>query len=318
MALLLVAATRSNPELAAKWLNSLLQKPALTLADLEGSAAAAGLDATALRRAAELPATTVDLQENMRLAAHVEAQGGSIFLNGKRWLGHAGDNGLPNAIVQCSHEVTPLLARGLTPQQAYAQLTGDAKFRGDAELDLLAPERLGEMTGLPHFGSAGTPVHLFVDFASPHSRAAFFMLKHLIGRGDTPIVLTLASIASASEPCVTPAGAAFYVADKMGKGLDFADGLFNARNPNDWPTIFALTKKLHLSQPQLQKNIESEPIRQMARMTAKLKAQLDMGEEPVLYIGDQLYQGPLDESRIERAVRFVHTSQATAQMRGNH
>ncbi len=318
VALLVVAATRTNPDIAAKWLKSLLQKPALTQADLESATAVAGLDGAALRKAAELPATTVDLQENMRLAAHVEAQGGSIYLNGRRWLGHAGDSGLSNAIAECNSEVTPLLQRGLTPPQAYAQLTGDAKFRGDAELDLLPSEILGEMTDLPHFGSAGTPVHLFVDFASPHSRAAFFMLKRLVGRGDTPIVLTLASIASAAEPCVTPAGAAFYVADKMGKGLEFADGLFNARNPNDWPTIFALTKKLHLSQPQLQKGLETEPIRQIARMTAKLKTQLDMGEEPVLYIGDQLYQGPLDESRIERAVRFVQTHAPKTQLRGTH
>jgi hypothetical protein len=91
----------------------------------------------------------------------------------------------------------------------------------------------------------------------------------------------------------------------MGKGLPFAERLFDARSPNDWPTVFAIAKKLRLPFAAFQKDVDGPAARAVADGVCRVVQRLDLAEEPVIYLGDRLYAGPLDEARIERALRFV-------------
>jgi len=310
VALLLTAAAQGWPEVAPKLLAALSQRPPMTGADVEALAAAQGMDPVALRKAAEAPAATVAVQQGIALAERVDAWPGAIFLNGRRWLGHALDTGLAPAIDSLRAEFQSQAARmrGQPAAKVYAALVDQGRWRSDADLDLHAPETLGDLASLPELGSVGVPVHLFVDFASPHSRAAFFMVRRLVTSTEMPIRLRMSSIASSSEPCVTPSGAAFVVAHRMGKGMAMAELLFEARSPNQWQAIFGFVKKLRLKLGDFQKTVDHESTREVARTTARVKSRLDMADEPVLYIGDRLYVGPLDEARIERAIRLLQHS----------
>jgi hypothetical protein len=267
------------------------------------------VDIGKLKPVQEAPATTARLFQTLDLAARTDARPGALFLNGRRWLGLTTDAGLDASLLQLEAEARQHASQGTPPAEVYARLIQPGRWRSDAELDLQPPEVLGDTSLLPILGPerpGAQDVFLFVDFASPHSRAAFYMLRRLIGSRDLPVRLHMGSIASATEPCVTPSGAAFVVATTLGKGQEWAERLFDLNKPNDWPTLFAEAKKSKLPLPTFQKLVDAEATRAVARAIASLKTRLDMAEEPVLYIGDRLYAGPLDEARIEQAIRFVH------------
>jgi len=264
-----------------------------------------GIAVADLRRAAAAPAATVRVQHAVTLAAGVDAQPGALFLNGRRWLGRASDPAFGAVLEELAAQARARQAAGVPPEKVYAALIEPGRWRSDEERDIGVPERLGDVSLLPEFGTGGPPVHLFVDFASPHSRAAFYMVRRLVSGTSPGIRLRMVSIASAAEPGVTASGAAFVVATKMGKGMEFAEQLFTARDPNHWPTVFAIVKKLRLPLATFQKQVDAEATRAVAAVAARLLRHLDIADEPALYIGERLYVGPLDEARIERAVRFV-------------
>ncbi len=303
--LLLTALAMQQPEIAGKIMAELARKATLTAAEVEAKAQALGVDTAKLRPIQAAPATTGMLFQTLDLAARTEARPGALFLNGRKWLGLTSDAGLDAAVRELDTEARQRATQGLPPADVYDKLVAAGRWRSDAELDLQPAEQLGDTALLPVIGTAGQDVYLFVDFASPHSRAAFYMLRRHINSRDLPIRLHLASIASATEPCVTPSGAAFVVAAALGKAYEFAEKLFDLGKPNDWSALYTEIKKLKLPLAVFQKQIEAEETRAVARATASLKARLDMADEPVLYIGNRLYTGPLDEARIEKAIRFV-------------
>lgn len=305
VALLLAAAVQLKPDSADKLLAQLAVRADLSPADVEAAAGALGIAQADLRRAALAPSASARVQATVALAARVDAQPGALYLNGRRWLGQATDPALGAALQACTAESRQRQSSGIAPDRVYASLIEQGRSITDAERDLLAPEVLGDTSLLPEFGSNGPLVHLFVDFASPHSRAAFYMVRRLVGSADLGIRLRMVSIASASEPAVTASGAAFVAAAHMGKGMAFAEQLFGARDPNHWPTLFAIVKKLHLPLAEFQKRVDAESTRAVAAMAARLLRRLDMADEPVLYMGDRLYAGPLDEGRIERAIGLL-------------
>lgn len=315
--LLLTALALQQPDAAGRVLTDLARKTALTALDVDTKARALGVDTARLKPVQEAPATTGRLFQTLDLAARTESRPGALFLNGRRWWGLTSDAGLDAALKSLDAEAKQLTGQGTPPSEVYAKLTQAGRWRSDAELDLQPPENLGDTSLLPVLGPAlpgAQDVYLFVDFASPHSRAAFYMLRRHLGapthptlQGEVPIRLHISSIASSTEPCVTPSGASFVVAASLGKGQEWAERLFDLGKPNDWPTLYAEARKFKLQVPAFQKLVDGEPTRAVARATAALKTRLDMAEEPVLYIGDRLYTGPLDEARIEQAIRFVRT-----------
>lgn len=311
-ALLLTAAAQLQPGQVGKLLEAAVQRPTLQAAEIEAMALAQGWDTAALRKAAEQPPATVAVQAGYELAQRVQAQPGAMFLNGRRWWGQVADGGLPAALQTLTAEAERLVAAGTPRGQVHAALVQAGRYLQDGEIDLQPPEPLGDLSPLPRFGEVGVEVALFVDFASPHSRAAYYMLRRLVNSPDAPIRLHMASLTSTTAPCVSAAGASFATAARFGKGLELAEQLFGMRNPNDWQGIFAKAKALGLKPADFQRAIDAEATRAVSRATAALRDRLDFGDEPVIYIGGRLYTGPLDEARLERAVRFLRDARSSA------
>ncbi len=301
LTLWLAAAVLAAPPKALTFLRDLTSQ-APKRVEVEARVAALGLDVAKLRKAADAPATTAWLQLAADLANRTEAAPGALFLNGRRWLGHAGDDGLAAALAELRAEGKALSGK---PAQVYASLVAPGRYLQDAELDLAAPEPLASLPVLPTLSKSGLPVHLFVDFRSPHSRAAFYMLRRLVRSTDLPIALTLAVIPRGAEPGMTPSGAAILAAARLGRGLELAEALFNVDKPDDAATLNAVLKKCKLDPATLQKAMASADTQDALHSVWHARQQVDMQDEPVIFVGARPYQGPLDEARLERAVRFV-------------
>ncbi len=300
-ALWLAAAALAAPPKAALLLRDLAQKVA-TAADLATHSATLGLDAAVVRKNADAPAATAWLQLSADLARRTDAVPGAIFVNGRRWLGLAGDDALHAALDDLRAEWKALSAK---PATSYAALVAGGRYLQDVDLDLAAAETSNPSDVAPANGKTGQPVALFVDFRSPHSRAAFYMLRRLVTSKDLAIRLTLAVIPHGAEPGLTPSGAAILAATQLGKGLELAEALFNADKPDDWPTILAAAKKCKLDPATLKKTVALDPTQTALRQVWQARQELDMRDEPAIFIGNRPYQGPLDEARLERAVRYV-------------
>jgi hypothetical protein len=170
--------------------------------------------------------------------------------------------------------------------------------------DLSEPEALGDLSALPAFGT-GVSVYLFMDFTGPGSREAFRILRPMVDSPDLSIRLHMASYVSHAEPGMTASGATFAVAARLGKGLEMAERLFASSRPNDWSVIRRLVRKLRLPKRAFQRGIDASSTGAVARLAADLSVRLDMADDPVIYVGDRLYTGPLDPERLVRAVRQV-------------
>ncbi len=303
VATLMLALTQASPQKAGQIVRDAARAQPLTLADLDAAIAAAGLDPQALHRAAEAPAMATALYQQAELMARTDSRSGAIFINGKVWLGRVTDPGWQ----------VSLGAEALTAKRTpYAQLIAPGLYKSDAELDLQSPEDIHEIADLPLLGSLGPEVTLLLDFASPHSRAVWYMLRRSIDAPMAPIRLRLASLASMAEPCVSAAGAAFVAGAALGKGRAVADWLFEAKSPNDWTAIYAEVKRNKLQVPVFQKQVDAPATRAVSLAVCALRKRLQPGDEPVIFVGNRLYTGPLDEARIQQAVRFVDQLSAGA------
>lgn len=275
------------------------------LADLTGTTAAV-LDA-----AIAAPATTVALEQSVRGAARVDARPGSLYINGKRWLGRADDEGIDQVLELARTEAWSVRRKAKIKTGVYDRLIARGRVRSEAEQDLDEEEDLGDLAGIPDLGTAAaapapaTDVWLFVDFRSLASRAAFHILAGLRESADFPVRLHVASMASSAEPAVTPSGAVFVAAHLHGRGFACARRLFSVSDSNDWRVLRAVWKRLGLSRKLLQPAIVDPRTKRVSETVERLLTAFDMDSDPVIYVGKRRYVGPIDEARIERAVGFV-------------
>lgn len=268
-----------------------------------------GADARACEAAMADTAATVELDRIVRLAVGVDARPGALYVNGKRWEGLVGDEGLPQALDAARSEAARVPRHGNAGP--YARLVAGGRVRSEAEIDLEPPEPLGDVGFMVDLGAAGpagrpsVPVLLFVDFTRPGSRAAFHALRMMRTDERHPVRLFIASIASSAEPGVTPAAAALLTAARRGKGLAAANALFALGDPYDWRQLRRAFRKLGISPRQLSDGAADERVKAAMAAAADAARRLDMRDEPILYIGDRRYVGPVDENRIRRAVVAV-------------
>ncbi|MCO4760054.1 MAG: hypothetical protein KC502_01005 [Myxococcales bacterium] len=262
-----------------------------------------------LARAAAAPQAAVELAAAAALAAKVAAAPGSLFINGRRWLGPVGGPSFAAAISAARSEARSLA--GVSTTARYAHLIAHGRVRSAVEADLEPAEELSGLDALADLGSTGaaTPkavdAWLFVDFRRMGSRAAFFALKFLQSHGAPPVRLHLASLTSTREPGVSPAGAALLIAARHGKALACATRLFGASDPDDWRQLRRIFKKIGLKPRLLAKQSRSPGVRAAMAKIARLKREHDMLQAPVLYLGSRRYVGPIDENRIAAAVKFI-------------
>lgn len=282
---------------------------------LPGLAAAVGLVGGALDTAVAAPETTVALNATMRLAQRVDARSGTLYINGRMWLGRADDDGLDQVLELARGEAWALRRKGVASKNVHATLIARGRVRSEAEVDLDDPEDLGDLAAIPSLGAEDSDVpavdvYLFVDFRSLASRAAFHILHGLRASATHPVNLHLASMASSAEPAVTASGAAFVAAHRMRRGSAAAKRLFSLTDPNDWRHIRKMWKALALSRGDLQHNIVHPDCKRASDTVARLITVFEMDRDPVIYIAGRRYIGPIDEARIERAVQFAHKSSA--------
>ena len=304
-------ATSLSQRIRGKMIRGFSDRRLKDWAGVERLAAAHGMTSAQLGRAASAPATTVALERFVRLAASVDARPGTLYLNGRRWSGSTDEPGLKPALTRSRAEFTSVAARRVPPRLVYGALVAAGRMISAAERDLEPREADVDFSGVPDLGTAAArgvkalPVHLFVDFRGLASRATFHALERLRRHGTHPIRLHLISIASAARPGVTPSGASFLVAHKHGKGLSAARRLFSMSDPNRWSSLRKAMKRLGIGLAKLRAEADGEAARAGAATAVRLKARLEMDEEPVLYIDGRRYVGPIDEGRIIAAVAFA-------------
>lgn len=283
---------------------------------LQAMAAALGVNAAALDKAAAAPATTVLLDRHIRRAAVVDARPGAIYLNGRRWTGQAWDPGIEGAIAEVVAEATTIGARGIPPRLIYPGLIAAGRRVSPAERDLQPAEPAAEFTGVPDLGSAAAgpalDVYLFVDFSGLASRAAFHTLERLRRHPEHPVRLHLLSLASMAQPGVTPSGASFLVAHHHGRGLAAARAIFALRDANRWSSLQRVLRKVGVSAKTLKSEANGPMALAGAALADRLRQRLEMAEEPVIYLGRRRYVGPLEEGRMVAAVALVAGRAAAA------
>jgi hypothetical protein len=70
-------------------------------------------------------------------------------------------------------------------------------------------------------------------------------------------------------------------------------------------------KALGVAPEQWRSALQSAAVAEVRERLRWVQRQTDWGEEPVIFLAGRLYTGPLDEARLERALRFaVRTAQA--------
>lgn len=281
-------------------------------ADAEALGRALGWSAAeALARAKDSGATVL-ADAIVQLAITVDARPGTIFLQGRQWLGHALDAGLAAAADKVRAEMARQPRKGLA---GYERAVQQGRRRDPAEIDLDSEEPLGDMGFLVDLGTAApeaaktVEVLVFVDFTQPASRAAFYALRLLRAHPKHPIRLKIASIGSSAEPGVTPAAAALLVSAARGRGLDAASALFESSDPYDWRVLRLIVRRFGIKPQQLGEGAASERVRAAMAAAARAAARLDMIEDPVIYVGRRRYLGPIEENRIVRAVAAEHDRQ---------
>jgi|GEM_PF-2874985 len=278
-------------------------------------AASAGLVGGALDIAVAAPQTTVALDDTIRSAARVDGRPGSIYINGRKWLGRADDDGIDQIFELARGEAFAMRKRGVKRKKLYASMIRRGRVRSEAEADLDDPEDLGDLSAIPTVikgGDGAVPVYLFVDFRSLASRAAFHILTAIVEGGEVPMALSMASMASSAEPAVTASGAAFVATHIRGRGLAGARRLLALRDPNDWRLLRSMWRSIGLNRKLLQPTVADPRLAAVVKTVRRLRTVFEMDVDPVIYIGGRRYIGPIDEARIERAVRFMAKRQEKA------
>jgi hypothetical protein len=211
-----------------------------------------------------------------------------------------GERGWTEAVAAAGTETRQAMRPGVTTSAARNQVVMAGLWRSDEELDLSEPMELGDLTALPALGNGTAQVVLLVDPQSFASRAAWVMLQRLVQH--VPMRLRAAMLPHTPARIVS----AFTAAIALGKWPAALDRLLAARDVA--ATAEALAVKLGVP-PAAWRAATAGPKTWLDAVTA-LQGHTDWGEEPILFIGARLYVGPLDEARIERAIRWVQRLQA--------
>ncbi len=252
---------------------------------------------------------TVAADRVVRLAIAVDARPGTLYVHGRRWRGVVSDAGLDAAFDAGRAEAQRTGRKGL---EAHARLVADGRVRDEAEIDLDGEESLGDLSAAVDLEAAGPPgvtaldAWLFVDFTQAASRAAFHALRLLRTHAHHPVRLRLMSIASSAEPGVSPPSATLHVCAQRGKALDCALGLFGAPDANDWIMLRKIVRRFGITPTQLGEGVAKPAVRAAMAAAAAVATRLDMVDDPVIYLGNRRYLGPIDENRIIRAVAAAH------------
>lgn len=254
-------------------------------------------DRRAIAKAAASGDTAAQLQGHDDLSRRVDAGPGALFVQGRRWLGRAGDSGLGHVIAAAARAAAVQRAQGLPAETVYRDVIAPGRWRSDVDLDLGPRE---ELVALPEVGQRGPTVHLLVDFASQASRAAWFMVRRLVQPGATAIKLQLGALPR--NGTASPSGKAFAVAAALGKQLAAADALFAAAKPDDAVFLAKMPATCQLTAAQWSASAQSPQVVATTAAIAALRQRVDLGDEPVIAIDGRMYVGPLDEARLQRAI----------------
>lgn len=307
------AAALATGSSAPKMLEALPADRSWSESDILQAARTFGLDSSRLTALAAKPEATAQLHAVVAQAQRIDAGPGAVFVNGRRWLGLVQDGGWQAALTA---EAALFRSAG-SATGAYALLVRDGKWRQDAELDLQEPIELGDLTALPKVGSAGPELVLLVDFSSPASRAAWHMVRRWTQPLGTAGLLRIAALPGHGQKD-SAATEVLLAAAELGKASVAVDALFDgsAWNKLNGPAVHAwAAKKLGVPLATWQRAQGRTAPQEALQAMYRLRQCTDWGEEPVIFLVGRLYTGPLDEARLERALRFA-AKQASAQPLG--
>ncbi|MSQ81311.1 MAG: hypothetical protein EXR77_00080 [Myxococcales bacterium] len=234
------------------------------------------------------------------LSRRVDANAGAVFVNGRRWFGRVSDAGFSATFAGAAAEFRDQVATGTAATGTYAALIANGSWRSDADLDLGPASELNGVASLPSVGVRGPQVVLLVDFSSSASRAAWFMLRRLVVPGGSAIRLHVASLSRGKAPLAHDA--AFLAAAFAGKAEAAAETLFAATKPSDHAMLTKVAAQAGLDRAGWDQALRDPRIGAAQRAVKQLDRDNILGDEPVIIIDGRVYCGPLDESRLLRAL----------------
>ncbi len=245
------------------------------------------------------PRLAVWLHTQAEQARHIKAQPGSVFLNGRVWLGRVGDAGLSEAMLEASRAFHIALQSHVSAEQAYAHVIERGQWFGDEELDLSEPEDIESLWQLPAMGGNGNRVVLLLEPGSLASRAAWTMLKRRPSDAKAPIVLHVGALQGKKDPR-GEAMRALLAGASLKRLPEVVDGLLDAKAGTGLGPAW-LAKQLRIAPEQASAAWQSASPELALAAMAGVRKQIDCGDEPVVFVASRLYRGPLEEARLVQA-----------------
>lgn len=310
LALMWTALAPKSPGRCATALAALPESAAWRQEDLVAAATAIGGGADRQLQRLDRPELTSALHSVVSGARHIDASAGAVFINGHRWLGSVTDR----EWIKAAESTRAPLAGAGSPDHAYRQRIRDGRWRQEAELDLQEPLALGDLSRLATVGTGSTEILVLMDFSSPASRAAWHMLRRWIAPGPLAIRLFVAALPERRATQQDP-NQALLAASALARTAAAVTALFDipaadAKAPGGGQTAW-LAKALGVAPDQWRSALQAAAVAEVRERLRWVQRQTDWGEEPVIFLAGRLYTGPLDEARLERALRFaVRTAQA--------
>ncbi len=246
--------------------------------------------ANELQGAATSGETAARLSAYLDQARRVDAGAGAIFINGRRWIGAAGDAGLREALQAAVREAREHPAAQRQPGRGYDAIVADGRWRSDADLVFGSQQPVGDVAALPALGASGAEVLLLGEFSQPATRAAWYMLRRLARPG--PRAITLRFAPSGGSPAAVRIREAYLAAAVAGSGDKAAETLFAASDPGD-KAVLAKVAGAAKSSDKAVAALDA---------VARLRRCCAWGEEPVIAVRGRAYLGALDETRLGEAI----------------
>ncbi len=310
LALMWTALAPNSTGRCATALASLPESAAWRQDDLMAAATAIGGGTDRQAQRLDRPELTSALHSVVSGARHIDASAGAVFVNGHRWLGSVTDR---EWIKAAESTRSPLASAG-SPDHAYQQRIRHGRWRQEAELDLQEPLALGDLSRLATVGTGSTEILVLMDFSSPASRAAWHMLRRWIAPGPLASRLFVAALPE-RRATQQDLNQALLAASALARTAAAVTALFDLptaepKAPGGSQAAW-WAKALGVAPEQWRSALQSAAVAEVRERLRWVQRQTDWGEEPVIFLAGRLYTGPLDEARLERALRFaVRTAQA--------